>query len=520
MTQQQLYIPTPEATASSLRYEDLYPKRFTQPQTYIRFSSTVEDMIGCPYCMTGEDAAFLRAYNANKDEASQCSENDFEEVMNFFEETSHSKQPYASVDNTPVLSFEELEAEYDETIGESARRFAKDIYSHWKNQRMLKNNRPLISNLKFEMNLETDDNDPYVCFRRREVRQARKTRGRDAQVTEKLKKLRKELEEARYLMAQVRRRELLARDQIALDKQIFEQRCGLKDITRRLNIKDNNEELLINQKVCILLLTAAYSPLTSLQPTPKPKPRVDTHAVRQGIPGMSSKTQVSRPDGRLVDTDLVYLEDQLAKRQEAIERFIDDNVERHQKWNIGWIDNTWRPITPPLEQPHSHSSFRAVVAGPQLITPPASASEEGTGDAMEVDQPSKELMPHNAARIRYASPPLDIPYEDQTRFRRRIGRGGRLMIDRRGVKRQKVGPIDEDVDDRLADRYRFEDDSSDEEAIYPVDWTDDINIRYRILIDKQERDLQRQQAQRRVALENNNRSASGHLMPPTAAATG
>lgn len=500
---QQLYIPTPEATASSLRYEDLYPKRFTQPQTYIRFSSTVEDMIGCPYCMTGEDAAFLRAYNSNKDEASQCSENDFEEVMNFFEETSHSKQPYASVDNTPVLSFEELAAEYDETIGESARRFAKDIYSHWKNQRMLKNNRPLISNLKFEMNLETDDNDPYVCFRRREVRQARKTRGRDAQVTEKLKKLRKELEEARYLMAQVRRRELLARDQIALDKQIFEQRCGLKEITRRLNIKDNNEELLINQK-----------------PTPKPKPRVDTHAVRQGIPGMSSKAQATRPDGRLVDTDLIFLEDQLVKRQEAIESFIEDNVVRHQKWNIGWIDNTWRPITPPLEQPHSHSSFRPVVAGPpaQLITPPA--SEEGAGDVMEVDQPSKDLTPHNAARIRYASPPLDIPYEDQTRFRRRVGRGGRLMIDRRGVKRQKLGSIDEDIDDRVADRYRFDDDGSDDEdAIYPVDWTDDINIRYRILIDKQERDLQRQQAQRR-ALENNNRSASGHLMPPTAAATG
>lgn len=231
---------------------------------------------------------------------------------------------------------------------------------------------------------------------------------------------------------------------------------------------------------------------------------------------MSSKAQVTRPDGRLVDTDLVYLEDQLAKRQEAIETFIEDNVVRHQKWNIGWFDNTWRPITPPLEQPHSHSNFRTVVAGPQLITPPASASEEGAGDGMEVDRPSKELAPQSAARIRYVSPPLDVPYEDQTRFRRRVGRGGRLMIDRRGVKRQKLESIDEDIDDRIADRYRFQDDSSDDEYhLYPVDWTQDINTRYRILIDKQERDLQRQAAQRR-AIENNNRSASGHLMPPTA----
>lgn len=245
----QLYIPTPDAVASKLQYADLYPRRFRQPTTYIRFSSTVEDTIGCPYCMTGDDAAWLKAYNQKRGKNAQCSEDDFEEVMNFFEETSHTKQPYASVDNTPVLSYEELEAEFDETIGEPSRRFAKDIYSHWKNQRLLKGNRPLIPSLKFETNLETDDSDPYVCFRRREVRQVRKTRGRDAQVTEKLKKLRKELEEARYLMTKVKEREILKRRQLAMDKQIFDQRLQVKELKRKLNIKGDDEELLINQKV-------------------------------------------------------------------------------------------------------------------------------------------------------------------------------------------------------------------------------------------------------------------------------
>lgn len=199
--------------------------------------------------MNSEDAAFLKAYNQKRGKNVQCSEDEFEEVMNFFEETSHTKQPYASMDNTPVLSYEELEAEFDETIGEPARRFAKDIYNHWKSQRLLKGNRPLIPSLKFETNLETDDSDPYVCFRRREVRQVRKTRGRDAQVTEKLKKLRKELEEARFLMTQVRRRELLKRDQLAMDKQIFDQRVKVKELKRKLSIKGDDEELLINQKV-------------------------------------------------------------------------------------------------------------------------------------------------------------------------------------------------------------------------------------------------------------------------------
>jgi len=203
--------------------------------------------------MTSEDAAFLKAYNQKKGKTIQCSENEFEEVMNFFEETTSTKQPYAAVDNSPVLPYEDLEVEFDETISEPARRFARDIYGHWKNQRLSNGNRSLIQQLKFETNLETDDSDPYVCFRRREVRQVRKTRGRDAQVTEKLKKLRKELEEARFLMLQVKRREILIREQLAMDKTIFEQRSAVKEIKRKLSIKGDDEELLINQRVRMAL---------------------------------------------------------------------------------------------------------------------------------------------------------------------------------------------------------------------------------------------------------------------------
>ncbi|CAN9140797.1 unnamed protein product [Alternaria alternata] len=441
----QLYIPTPDAVASTLQYEDVYPKRFTQPATYIRFSSTVEDTSGCPYCMNSDDLAFLKSYNQKKGKNNNCSEDEFEEVMNFFEETTAIKQPYAAVDNSSALAYEELEAEFDETISESARRFAKDIYPHWKNQRLLKGNRPLMPSLKFETNLETDDADPYVCFRRREVRQVRKTRGRDAQVTEKLKKLRKELEEARLLMSQVKRREAVIREQLATDKLIFEQRHAVKELKRRLSIKGDDDELLITQK-----------------PAPKPKRTADVERQRQTLPGM--KPTNTRPDGRLVDGDIVYLEEQQAKRTEAIDSFIEDNLVKHQKWNVGWVDATWRPITPPLEPPAAKSDFRY--------------SLYGDSGAVE------------------------------------IGRGGRMMIDRRGVKRQKT----ERVDDRLADRWRFSGDSSEDEETYPVDWTDNLHIRYRIMIERQGEKAAVQQPPpnpNRRSIENHNRSASGHLLPPT-----
>lgn len=517
-----LYIPTPDAVASKLQYEDLYPRHFTQPATYIRFSSTVEDMIGCPYCMTAEDVAWLKKYNEKKSKGVQCSEDEFEQVMNFFEEATQTKQPYAAVDNSPVLSYEDLEAEFDETISEPSRRFAKDIYQHWKDERLRRGNRSLMPTLKFETNLETDDADPYVCFRRREVRQVRKTRGRDAQVTEKLKKLRKELEEARLLMSYVKRRELLIRDQLAMDKLIFEQRSAVKEIKRKLSIKGDDEELLINQKVGTFSAVVPSASLTLSQPAPKPKPRVDMQAVQRGIPGMGPKPQVTRPDGRLVDSDMVSLDDQLAKKSEMIDGFIEENLNKHQKWNVGWVDATWRPITPPLEQSAAKSDFRRVFTDSQLPTPPASVSSEEAGDAMAVERANKQVEPRRSARIRFATPPDDVPYQDQSRFRRRTGRGGRVMIDRRGVKRQKLEAIDE----RVADRWKFAGDSSEDEQTYPVDWTDNLHIRYRIMIERQGEKQHAQAtaaaaaAHNRRSIENHNRSASGHLMPPTPTNTG
>ncbi|KAL5121665.1 Enhancer of polycomb-like protein 1 [Pleosporales sp. CAS-2024a] len=494
----QLYIPTPEAVASKLQYDHLYPKVFRQPATYIRFSSTVEDTSGCPYCMTKEDVIFLSSFNQKQSKKLHCSHDEFEEIMNFFEEKTQEKQPYADVDNTPVLPYEDLETDFDDTVSESARRFAKEVYAHWKSRREENGNRPLLPSLKFEKNLDTDDADPYVCFRRREVRQVRKTRGRDAQVTEKLKKLRKDLEEARALMSQVRRRELLQREQLQIDKTIFEQRAAVKDLKRRLNIKGDDEELLITQK-----------------PAPKPKRPADIERVRQNIPGM--KPRDPRSDGRIVDSDLVLLEEQQAKKTEAIDSFIEDNLVKHQKWNVGWVDATWRPITPPLEQAAAKSDFRTVFTESQLPTPPASVSDEEGAESMAMDRMNKQVDPRRSARIRFATPPEDVPFQDQSRFRRRIGRGGRVMIDRRGMKRPKVE--NGDVDERVADRWKFSGDSSDDEQTYPVDWTDTMHIRYRNMIDRQgEKPQQPQQAApnpSRRSIENHNRSASGHLMPPT-----
>lgn len=205
--------------------------------------------------MTEDDEGFLKAYNHKKSKALQCSEDQFEEVMSFFEETAATKQPFAGYVESDPLPFEELENSYDDALQEVPRKFTKDVYEHWKKERLKRANQPLMPTLKSERNVDTDETDPYVCFRRREIRQARKTRGRDLQVTEKLKRMRVEMEQARQILDLVKRREVGRREQLSADRTIFEHRSKFKETKRSLGIKEGDEDL-INQKVNLLVLSS------------------------------------------------------------------------------------------------------------------------------------------------------------------------------------------------------------------------------------------------------------------------
>lgn len=146
----------------------------------------------------------------------------------------------------PILSLDEQLAQLsehlpDESAGDSnsrshalLRALATYIYPHWQNRRSLNDNNPLAPAVKVKV-LETgdalDDNDPYVCFRRREVRAVRKTRGRDAQSSEKLRLLRRQLEDARQLVHAVLAREKLRKESLSTNRILFESRLSLRGVS-------------------------------------------------------------------------------------------------------------------------------------------------------------------------------------------------------------------------------------------------------------------------------------------------
>lgn len=241
-------IPVPPPQESDINYDGLYPSHFHQPTSYIRFSQTVEECISCQYDMSTEDAEFLKGHNGKLPADSALSEDDFERIMEVYEDTATEQTPFAAVDNT-VVPYDVMVAGLTHLGSPSIMNHAKVIYEYWRAKRQEAGNKPIHPTLKFETHQDTDDTDPYVCFRRREVRQTRKTRARDNKIAETLKRLRKELDEGRQLVLLSAEREIMKRELLYADRAVFEERARLKLMKSKLNIKGGDEDL-INQKVC------------------------------------------------------------------------------------------------------------------------------------------------------------------------------------------------------------------------------------------------------------------------------
>lgn len=197
--------------------------------------------------MSSVDLEFLQSYNGKSTPSGGLSEDDFERIMEVFEDTAAEQTPFASVDNT-IVAYDMMVPSLSHLNSPIILQHAKAIYEYWKNSRLELGNKPLHPTLKFETHQESDDTDPFVCFRRREARQTRKTRARDNKVAETLKRLRRELEDGRQLVLLSFEREMIKRDLLHMDRGVFEERARLKQMKLRLGLKGEDEDL-VNQKV-------------------------------------------------------------------------------------------------------------------------------------------------------------------------------------------------------------------------------------------------------------------------------
>ncbi|KAF9583961.1 Enhancer of polycomb-like protein 1 [Lunasporangiospora selenospora] len=387
-----LYIPTPDASRKIENYRQFYTKTFTEPSTLIRFSSTVEDCIGCPYNMDHDDEKWLVDFNAKRSSTEKLDEDHFELIMWQFEKITNERVPYLQLDSGQIPALEDLRATFIGAQLSGVKAFAGDVYPWWQDRRIKRGGKIITPQLKFE-EVVRNESDPYVCFRRRESKPVRKTRRTDQQSIEKLRKLRMEMESARSLLEMVSRREKVRKESLVLEHMIFDQRCKVREYRRNLGIKDDDEDM---------------------QSSLKKKNRKlgePSATIRIPLNFKDRDTPASQDESRRDRSALSSIETELARRRE------DD---------VGWEDLTDNPYQQFLA-PYSQQCFR--------------------------------VLPHQR-NGKYVS------------FRKRIGRGGRIHIDRQYARPRYPfkDPYQKDLygqtDGQYTyDKFRFDDDSFDQEDI-------------------------------------------------------
>ncbi|RUO96359.1 enhancer of polycomb-like-domain-containing protein [Jimgerdemannia flammicorona] len=420
-------IPVPDASRTINNYDELYRRKFSEPQGLIRFSTTVEDCTGCPYTMDEEDEQWLIKYNvhAQRRPEEKLTEDQFEQVMWQFEKATNEKVPFlnVSIENTSIPDYNVLEPTFVGNALNALKPAAQHVYSHWRQRRLKRGGKMIIPQLRFDDTLR-NESDPYLCFRRRETKPLRKTRRTDAQSLDKLRRLRKEMDDARKLLEMVSRREKMRKESLLLEHLVFDQKCTVRDMQRKLGIKDD-DELLAPPKKKKRIIELGSSGATIKIPLSKIKRESLDSGPNTPTSDRPDRLSLSSPTGSVLETELA--------RRRAME---------------GWEDMTDYPYQPfPLSIPMQF--FRHV---------------HPTSLAASNQRPSAR----------------------QPSYRRRVGRGGRAFMDRRGIRPPTL-PSDHqsvsgktkprDYYERCWDRYKFDNDMSDDEMV--IDDSKESLTRYR-----------------------------------------
>lgn len=436
-----VYIPTPDASKlwkdAPKYYSDL---KFIEPESYIKFSATVEDTLGVEYNMDEADEEFfnntlVKEYpesqmksdkrkvekgstsDSPSEDTKACSELEFEAICDRFEKTIEEKQPFLSMDPSTILSYKELSSIILDEFNSSTNKdypylltgsnlkyisttslkeklskelsfepfvttfdkdqlstcstrsipklmqlFGQPVYDHWKARKLERKGKAITASLKFEdpnANEKDNDNDPYICFRRREFRQARKTRRADNLGAERIRLMQKSLKRARELVFDVCKRELLKLQTWEADYEIFKLRSEAKSVKRAVGIKGDDHLFYPHKRKRIIKIEPEEEEEVEYTKTKKERrrqqdcdsPAFATSKERlangQTQPEASStQPYVKLPPSKIPDMDLVTVSLVLKEKNETIKRAVLEKLRKRKDHDKGYVNITYDPYQP------------------------------------------------------------------------------------------------------------------------------------------------------------------------------
>ncbi|CAI5672637.1 enhancer of polycomb homolog 1-like isoform X1 [Oreochromis aureus] len=206
-----MVIPVPEAECNITHYESLYPGEFKMPKQLIHIQPFSLDTEQPDYDLDSEDETFVNKLRKKM----EITALQFEEMIDRLEKGSG--QQLVSLQEAKLLLKED-----DELI--------KEVFDYWSRKRKTSKGGCLIPSVKQEKRDGSSTSDPYVAFRRRtEKMQTRKNRKNDEASYEKMLKLRRDLSRAVTILEMIKRREKSKRELLHLTLEIVEKRNVLPD---------------------------------------------------------------------------------------------------------------------------------------------------------------------------------------------------------------------------------------------------------------------------------------------------
>ncbi|XP_056277322.1 enhancer of polycomb homolog 1-like isoform X2 [Pseudoliparis swirei] len=230
-----MVIPVPEAESDITYYESLYPGEFNMPKQLIHIQPFSLDTEQPDYDMDSEDDTFVNKLN-KKIEISFLQ---FEEMIDRLEKGSG--QQAVSLPEAKLLLKED-----DELI--------KEVFDYWSRKKKSSRANCLLPNVKPERRDGSSTSDPYVAFRRRtEKMQTRKNRKNDEASYEKMLKLRRDLSRAVTILEMIKRREKSKRELLHLTVEIFEKRNVMSDYSGEVMAEVLAERALVRPQIIPLV---------------------------------------------------------------------------------------------------------------------------------------------------------------------------------------------------------------------------------------------------------------------------
>ncbi|XP_028987120.1 enhancer of polycomb homolog 1b isoform X2 [Betta splendens] len=390
-----MVIPVPEAESNITYYDSLYPGDYKMPKQLIHIQPFSLDTEQPDYDLDADDEAFIIKLKKKM----EIDFLQFEEMIDRLEKGSG--QQLVSLPEAKLLLKED-----DELI--------KEVFDYWSRKRKNSKANSLIPTVKQEKRDGSSTSDPYVAFRRRtEKMQTRKNRKNDEASYEKMLKLRRDLSRAVTILEMIKRREKSKRELLHLTLEIFEKRNVMSDFGGEVMAEVLAERALVRPQIIPMV------PLTNQY-------RHQDHMDLKDYKSKPEKMEVPRQKRKYEKKQKVLPLSSGAPHHPGPVVF---NAKDLNQYDFPSSDDE------PFSQLHSGSSeaeeendpdgayaFRRK-AGCQYLD----ARQDGVS-SWQWSAPWEGGL--SETRFRYSLTTLTVPRRCLGMARRRVGRGGRVLLDR------------------------------------------------------------------------------------------